>query len=149
MLFLPLCSGMHRLSNPCMCYYVYIPSGLTIYVIKCCYNLGMRSLLCWSGLPREGGKRGSLPWAPIVRGTTDVLQGGPKSLICPGSQKDSRQPCLGYSLKQVLRNAVKAWETHLRATESFAPRMNVTTSKIVEMQTYLSLLLKKLEAFSG
>ena len=57
------------------------------------------SPLCPSlpGLPREGGKRGSLPWAPIVRGTTNVLQGAPKFLICPGSQNDSRQPCFPLS----------------------------------------------------
>ena len=36
---------------------------------------------------KRGGNMGSLPRAPIVRGTTNVLQGAYKFLICLGSQK--------------------------------------------------------------
>ena len=49
-------------------------------------------LLCKCRATKRGGQKGQFAPGPIVRGITNVFQRTPKFLMCPGSQKDSRQP---------------------------------------------------------
>ena len=49
-------------------------------------------LLCKCRATKRGRQRGQFAPGTIVRGITNVFQRTPEFLMCPGSQKDSRQP---------------------------------------------------------